>query len=169
MADIEKDKIKVPEGGPCPSKETQVDMINNIAIVITQAFCPNGHNLISKDDVNFEGYKGIKLWVNDGKNEGWIILSPIHGDHRKVTNIQFDRGTKLQISCPHCKTQFQSIATCSCDLEGDLVKLYLTPKLSDSHIVAVCNIWGCPNSRVIDNFQIIAEYEEIYDEEDEEE
>ena len=164
---IEKDKLKIDkEGLSSISEETKVKLIDNVIIVVTQAFCPKGHNLIYRDDIHFDGYKGISLWVSDGKKEGEVILSPIHGDHRKVTDVIYKTGTKLTIACPHCKTPLPTVGKCKCEWGGDYVKIYLTPKLEDKHIIAVCDIWGCPNSRVIDNFHIISEYIEEDIEED---
>ena len=168
-ADIDKKKLKVDkERLSSVPEETKIQLMDEAVIVVTQAFCPNGHNLIYRDDIHFDGYKGISLWVSDGETEGEVILSPIHGDHRKVTDVIYRTGTHLTISCPICKTPLPTMGNCRCEWKGEFVKIYLTPKLQDNHIIAVCNIWGCANSRVIDEFQIISEYiDEDEEEEDE--
>lgn len=168
--EIDKKRLKVDkEKISTVSEETQIKLMEGEVVVVTQAFCPNGHNLVYRDDVHFDGYKGISLWVSDGKSEGEVILSPIHGDHRKVTDVIYRTGTILSISCPICKTLFPIMGDCRCEWKGKFVKIYLTPALQDNHIIAVCNVWGCPNSRFIDNFQIISEYIEEEEAEEEEE
>ncbi len=154
---VDVDHLKV--AGRPPSEGTGVKMEDDVLIIVTQLFCPNGHNLVDQEDKRFDGYGGIRLLVGDGQKEGVVVLSPFHGDRRKE-GITFPEGTKLSLRCPVCGVELPSLASCTCEGHGELRKLYLTPELEDSHLVAVCDVWGCPRSRVIDENEILSEYVE---------
>lgn len=155
---IDKKKLKIPNGGPNPSPEMKVET-DGVRIVLTQAFCPKGHNLIDESQVSFEGQPGISLYVDDGSQVDIVVCSPHHGDHRKAHAKAFRIGSKLRIQCPVCKVDLDVLLPCSCG-KGELVNLYLTPGLTDGQVAAICNVWGCPRSRVIDKWQIISQFVE---------
>ncbi len=64
----------------------------------------------------------------------------------------------MAIKCPGCKEALPKLASCRCSDKGEFIKVYLTTNISDSHVVGMCNIWGCQRSRTINNWQIISEY-----------
>jgi hypothetical protein len=137
-----------------PSSESRV-RDDGVVVVLTQAFCTTGHNLIRPGE-KFQGFDGIHLWVSDRAKEGLVVVSPIHGDASK-RGLSFRKGTKLEIACPECRTALPNLCRCSCGKGGALRTIYLTPELSDAHQAAVCDIWGCPRSRVIDSNEILSE------------
>ncbi len=153
--DIDKKRVRISITPPPDSTLKQVD---DVFIVISQAFCPNGHNLVTDDNADFDGYPGLKVRLESGEKSGNVVLSPFHGDDSKKGATDWVPGDKLRISCSICNEPLAKMASCRCDGKGDLVKLYLTPNLSDSHVLAMCNIWGCRRSRTINNWQIISEY-----------
>lgn len=155
---IEETKLKVPTGGPQPSPETKVE-VEGVQMIVTQVFCPNGHDLIKSSSVAFDDNPGISLLVTDGDEEDIVVCSPVHGDPRKAHSVTHRIGAKLDIKCPECRTDLERLLPCSCG-KGELVNLYLTPALNDGQVAAVCNVWGCPRSRVIDKWQIISEFVE---------
>jgi len=159
-------KLRVAKKKPSPATRVKKD---DVMIVLTQAFCTTGHNLIRPGE-KFEGFDGMHLWVSDGKTAGLVVVSPIHGDSSK-RGPTFRRGAKLEISCPECRTPLPKLCRCSCGKGGSLRTIYLTPELSEAHQAAVCDIWGCPRSRVIDAHEILSELIEadLADEHDEEE
>ncbi len=138
-----------------PSPETHIRH-DEVLIVLTQAYCPSGHNLIRPGE-KFDGFDGLHLWISGGKVEGLVVVSPIHGDHRK-RGISFPDGTQLEIACPECRKPLPRLCPCSCGHGGSLRTIYLTPGLSESYQAAVCDIWGCPRSRVIDSNEILSEF-----------
>jgi hypothetical protein len=159
--DIDKKRVRITAA---PPKDSAIVKVDEVFIVVTQAFCQNGHNLVQDGGESFDGYPGIQLLLDDGKGHtGSFFLSPFHGDGSKKGKTDWAVGTKLQIRCPTCKTSLPVLAKCHCDPQispngGDLVKLFLSPALTDSHILALCNVWGCRKSRTIDNWNIISEY-----------
>jgi hypothetical protein len=159
--DVDKGRLKIAS---VPPPESSIIRVDDVFIVVTQAFCQNGHNLVEAGNEHFDDYPGIKLQLSDGAGVcGVVYLSPFHGDGSKKGKTDWPVGTKLQIRCPTCETQLPVLAKCHCDpaiskTGGDLVKLFLSPALTDSHILALCNVWGCRKSRTIDNWHIISEY-----------
>lgn len=154
---VDKTKLKVPSGGPQPSPETKVETVDEVIVVLTQAYCPRGHNLIEDSRVAFDGNPGISLAVSDGNRDDIVVCSPLHGDHRRAHAVAFRIGTKLDIKCPICGIELDVLLPCSCG-KGELVNLYLTKEFTEGQVAAICNVWGCPRSRVIDNWQIISQF-----------
>ena len=145
-----------------PPPDSSIKHVDNVHIVLTEAYCPAGHNLISDDNETFDGYPGIRLKISDDTKSGILFVSPFHGDGTKQGEQNWKTGQKLHVSCPYCDAPIPRLAGCHCDphsdVDGDLLKLYTTPALNDSHIMAFCNVWGCPRSRTIDNWNLVSEY-----------
>jgi hypothetical protein len=160
--DVDVKQVRISATPPSNSAIKQVD---DVFIVITQAFCPNGHNLIadfSAGDYDFEcdfdGFPGLKLCLESAVESAEVVLSPFHGDSSKKGKTDWRAGSKLNVLCPQCRTPLPRLASCRCPENGDLVKVYLSPSLTDSHVLALCNVWGCRRSHTIDNWEIISEY-----------
>jgi hypothetical protein len=160
--DVDAKRVRI---SATPSSESALKQIDEVFIVITQAFCPNGHNLIvdisgnSYDfDCDFDGFPGLKLRLEGDGEVGDVVLSPFHGDHSKKGKTNWRHGAKLKIRCPQCGSELPRLASCTCEEKGDMIKVFLSPALKDSHVLALCNVWGCKRSHTIDNWQIISEY-----------
>jgi hypothetical protein len=97
-----------------------------------------------------------------GDDQGVVFLSPFHGDASKRGKLDWTDGTQLEVRCPECDVALPVLTKCKCESmdghRGELVKLYLTAGLNDSHMVVLCNVWGCRHSRTIDNWHIISEF-----------
>jgi hypothetical protein len=159
MADKQKDDGHVRLHGHEPSAETRLvleEHTNDIFVVVTQLFCHNGHNLVNSTEL-FEGFPGISLWLEGAGKAGEVVVSPVHGDSSK-RGLDFPKGPKLAIKCPTCREELPVLTNCRCSENAKLRKAFLTPKLSDAHIIAVCDIWGCPLSRVIDSYEMFSEF-----------
>ncbi|MCD6499959.1 MAG: hypothetical protein J7M25_16820 [Deltaproteobacteria bacterium] len=153
--DIRKDALRVHS--PEASHDAGVSVEDDVVVIVTKLFCPNGHNLVNQESHKFDGYGGIRLLVSDGKVEDVVELSPFHGDLTKY-GPTFETGTKLSIRCPDCGVELPVLAKCGCEWHGDLRKLYLTESIDDAYLVTVCDVWGCPRSRVIDGNEILSEF-----------
>jgi len=157
--DVDQDNVRI---SLVPEPNSSLKQVDEVIIVVTQAFCPNGHNLVDDANAQFDGYPGIKLLLRSSEREGEVYLSPFHGDASKKGDVDWKTGQSLEICCPICKSPMESIASCKCGLDGEakgrLVKIFLSPALNDSHIMAVCNVWGCRRSRTVNNWNIISEY-----------
>ncbi len=155
---VDRNKLRVLEGGPNPSTCNKIETVDDdVLMFITQAFCPNGHNLVAGSSVYFEGHPGISLLLSDGTHDDLVVLSPVHGDRRKACSLSFRLGARLRLMCSQCQCELDMLFPCSCG-KGELVSLYLTPEQNEGNVAAICNVWGCPRSRIIDNWQIISEF-----------
>lgn len=114
--------------------------------VIEEAYCPNGHSLIS-NDILFCDFRAIHLKIRNKKYISDFFVSPIIGDKSKVS---LDTGLKrdqiYEFLCPECKITLPVTSPCSCG--GSLMTLYLDKDLKLSNSVTVCNRFGCPHSEV---------------------
>lgn len=152
--DINRQDLKIHQEKP--SDEAHIMVKEDVYIIVTQAFCPKGHNLVGHGTHSFDGYPGICLLVRGETGEGIVELSPFHGDHSKY-GPEFPDGAKVQVLCPVCKSPFEVISHCTCE-HGELRSIYLSPKRQTAHLMAVCDVWGCYHSRVIDNNEIFSEF-----------
>ncbi len=131
---------------------------SDVMIILTQAFCPNGHNVVRRDDVLFEGHPGICLVVRHQEFSGDVVLSPIHGDHTRVGAPQtLVEGTKFKLCCPECGVELPTIAPCRCHAGGELKGLYLDKNKPNGQTVAICDVYGCHNSKVLDSLDVLSE------------
>ncbi|MBN2725181.1 MAG: hypothetical protein JXR95_14040 [Deltaproteobacteria bacterium] len=152
--DISVNDVKIHKEEP--SNEGNIMVSEDVYIIVTKAFCPNGHNLIGNGGHTFDGYPGIKLKVSSDSTEGYLEVSPFHGDHRRH-GVSFENGEKVKIMCPECESEFPVLGKCNCQ-KGHLHTIYLTEKLSETHMIAVCDQWGCYLSRVIDDNDLFSEF-----------
>lgn len=157
--DVEHKKLRISSPPPSDSALKQLD---DVFIVVTEAFCPAGDNLISDDNEDFDGYPGIRVILKSDNKEGTVFLSPFHGDATKKGELDWLEGEKLEFFCPYCRIPLPTFGKCHCSFDsgqaGELVKLFTSTDLSDSHVLALCNVWGCRRSRTIDNYNIVSEY-----------
>ncbi len=141
------------------SKDSGLNVDQGVMVVITQAFCPNGHNLVMREDVLFDGYPGIWAHVEHASWSGDVALSPIHGDHSSIgLDSHVPPGTVCRLSCPVCREPFPRLGPCRCSQGGGLVGLYLRENCDEGDMVALCNIAGCYRSRIMDRFEILSEF-----------
>jgi len=153
--DIQRSRLRVSEIPP--SAESGVKIEDEVFVLVTQIFCPKGHNLVGFGKKTFDGFPGIALLVSDGKTEGLVELSPFHGDASKV-GPTYKKGTRLSVKCPICRTELPVSARCGCSANGALRKIYLTPTIDEAHVIHLCDVWGCRRSRLIDSFETLSEY-----------
>lgn len=155
--EVIKNKLRIKKGKKF-SPETKIRVLEEIYVAVTQLYCPNGHNMVYNQNHLFDGLPGISIFVRGDKGEGETILSPFHGDHSKVGFLDVKEGTICELLCPICKTSLPKIASCICQEDASIIGLFLTPELTESKMVGICNVWGCYRSRVIDDFEIISEF-----------
>jgi hypothetical protein len=130
---------------------------DNVTLVVTQAFGPGGNNLVGFSDVTFNGYPAVSLLLRtpDGR-EGIVHLSPIHGDKRKTGFTDIAPGTRCTLLCPVTKRPLDKLGPVDDGSGAHYYALYLTPKLSKGHAVAVTDIWDHFHSRIVDDEAVIS-------------
>ena len=124
-------------------------------LIITEAYCPNGHNLIDKRAM-FNGHPGIITNIDENGDTGTMALSPVVGDKARIClDVDLSDGEHIDIFCPHCDVQLPIHSPCDmCD--GHLVALFLTPEANFNDCVGVCDQIGCPNAKILSSGEIIA-------------
>lgn len=143
------------KGSPLAAQGAADD--DDAQIVLTEAYCHRGHPLITPDNPTFDGHPGVRVLVRVGEGEQTIVLSPIHGDHRRVGGADLAAGTRCSVRCPTCGEELIGYAPCPCG-EGTLRSVFLTPDLREAHVAALCDVWGCQRSRIVDEWEILSEF-----------
>jgi hypothetical protein len=130
---------------------------DNVTLVVTQAFGPGGDNLVGFSDVKFNGHPAVTLLLRtpDGR-EGLVHLSPIHGDKRKTGFVDIAPGTRCTLLCPVTKRPLDTMGPVDDGSGATYYALYLTPKLSKGHAVAVTDLWDHFHSRIVDDEAVIS-------------
>ena len=112
--------------------------------IIEEAYCPNGHRLIS-DEILFCDFKAIHVKIRNKKFLTDLFISPLVGDKSKLSlDTSLDKNIIYEFLCPECRTRLTVASPCSCG--GELMALYLDSSLKLSNSVTVCNRFGCPHS-----------------------
>ena len=137
---------------PLAFAEPRPPYSEGVTLVVTQAFGPEGHNLAGLTDVNFDGYPAITVLVRTPEGrEGLVHLSPIHGDPRKSGFIDIAPGTRCTLLCPVSRKPLECLGAVDDGSGAVYYALYLTPRLSRGHSVALSDLWGHFSSRIVDD------------------
>jgi len=119
-------------------------------VVVNAVYCPLGHNLISVDHKVSE-FPGILVRFHGTKSgDGLVSLSAVFGDTSYDViegNVYPDES--LDLSCPHCGSELDVLADCSCSPEAKTVMCYLYPERNPHQAIVFCNVLSCSNSAVI--------------------
>lgn len=141
MKNTDKDNIRVYS---MLLKSDKLEKAN--VTVIEEAYCPNGHSLLT-DDVLFCDFKAIHLKIRNKKFVSDLFVSPLVGDKSKLSlDSKLNRDIIYEFLCPECNASLPVASPCSCG--GNLMSLYLDKNLKLSKSATVCNRFGCPHSEV---------------------
>lgn len=114
--------------------------------VIDEAYCPNGHSLIT-GYITFCDFNAIHLKIRNKKFVTAVYISPVMGDKNKATiEDRLDRDVIYEFLCPECNASLPVASPCSCG--GSRVALYLDKSLKLSRSVTICNRFGCHHCEV---------------------
>lgn len=138
------------------SQPPGISVQDDVVIIVTQAFCPKGHNLVGASDVTFDEHPAVTLKVRADGREGQVHLSPIHGDKRKTGFTDIPVGAKCALSCPVCDAPFEKVGDVDDGSDAAYYALYLTPKLADGALVAISDVWGHYHSRIVEDTELIS-------------
>lgn len=123
--------------------------------LVTTAYGPDGEDLIAKDGPKFSGEPGVKLKVKQGEREDEVVLSPFFGDPSKVSSTEFENGVSCQLYCSNSGKPLDKIPGMSTEEGGEYYAIYLTKRLDKGELVAVNNIWGNTNSRILSEDEVL--------------
>ena len=123
--------------------------------VVTEAYCPNGCNIIDKKH-KINGAPGLLVKFKRPGMEGELVLSAIQRDFDKIVlSGELKDGVKDELYCPHCGVMFKKLVNCSCKPDADMVVIGLTPKLDFNNAISFCNVTGCTNGTTIKSGDVI--------------
>lgn len=129
---------------------------NDVVVIVTQAFGPQGHNLVGISDVKFDGHPAVTVKIRAAGREGLVHLSPIHGDGRKQGLTDLEPGTRCELLCPVSNQPLDIVGEVEDGSGARYYAIYLTPQLSRGSMVMVSDVWGHYHSRIIDDFELIS-------------
>jgi len=130
---------------------------------VKQVFCPNGHQLILRDNTSFDNVPGIKLLLNGAQGAEEIYISSVLNKRQRSGGGIFRVGDRLEVRCPVCNVPLPVLAPCDCQWDGEYVMLSLDEDPTNRNAVCFCNIWGCPNGDIRLAGEVIAEYQRNYE------
>ena len=146
-------KLIIPLGQR--KKGTPESEEEKVRYVITDAYCPNGCNIIDKEQ-KINGVAGLRIRFMRPGMEGEFILSAIEGDFDNIIlSGELEDGVKDELYCPHCGVIFGKLVNCSCKPDADMVAVGLTPQLDFNNAISFCNVTGCSNGTSIKSGDVI--------------
>jgi hypothetical protein len=140
---------------PQRKKGTKKAYEKKVRYVVTEAYCPNGCNIIDKDH-KINGAPGLRFKFKRPGMEGEFVLSAIQKDLDKIIlSGKLEDGVKDELYCPHCGVTFRKLVSCSCKPDADMVVVGLTPQLDYNNAISFCNVTGCANGTTISSGDVI--------------
>ncbi len=146
-------KLIIPLGQR--KKDTKATEEEKGRYVVTEAYCPNGCNIIDKEH-EINGVAGLRIKFKRPGMEGELVLSAIEGDFDKViVSGELEDGVKDELYCPHCDAMFRKLVNCNSSPDADMVVIGLTPKLDFNNAISFCNVTGCVNGTFIKSGDVL--------------
>ncbi len=105
---------------------------------IRNATCPKGHNLMDPDH-KIDGRSSIKLKAKSSRNEGFLHLDPVYGNHNHHYGIEFDENRFIQLFCPYCGISLIDANEKGPDCGAPIYKIIIP----DQGILKGCTKFGC--------------------------
>jgi hypothetical protein len=129
---------------------------DDVMVVVTQAFGPKGDNLVGISDAAFDGHAAVTIAVRALGKQGFVHLSPIHGDARKIKPFDIPHGTRCELLCPVSGQPLDVVGEVEDGSGARYCAIYLTNQLSRGSMVMISDVWGHYHSRIIDDFEVIS-------------
>ncbi len=152
------------EFSDAPDTETRLQDLTDegrgYVVVCTRAFGPNGEDLIDHEGPRFSGEPGIKIHVKQGDVEEDVVLSPFFGDPSKVWTEDFEEGERCELTVPETGEPLDKIPGMGSEDGGNYYAIYLTEDLEEGELVAVNDIWGNYDSRILSEGELLKAYAE---------
>ncbi|MGM0555100.1 MAG: hypothetical protein ACQEVA_01865 [Myxococcota bacterium] len=153
---------KNPFEGGNHDTQTRLQAINDqgFVVVVTHAYGPNGEDLMAYDGPQFSGEPGVALNVSQGDEEAIVYLSPFFGDPSKETEGDFESGKRCKLTCPESGAELDPIPGMTSETGASYFAIYLSDRLEEGELVAVSDIWGDTDSRILSEGELLKLYAE---------
>jgi hypothetical protein len=135
---------------------SHVTVEDDVLVIVTQAFGPRGDNLVGIAGVEFDGHPAVTIGIRALGKEGFVHLSPLHGDGRKTKPFDIPNGTRCELLCPVSKQPLDFVSEVEDGSGARYFALYLTDQLSQGSMLMISDMWGHYHSRIIDDFELIS-------------
>jgi hypothetical protein len=123
---------------------------------IPQLFCHRGH-VLTTEAVRFDGLPAVHIVAQRaGEPAQSCYLSPIFDDARKLGFV-YPEGTQLRLFCPECHDELRPLVPCTCQPGAFRRAVYLTPDPAQLGAVGICDVYGCPQSFVTEDGELLFE------------
>ena len=129
---------------------------DEVSIVVTQAFGPDGSSLILPGPVMFDGHPAVTLLVRSEGREELVHLSPIHGDRRKIGMEGLAAGSRCELLTPFTRKPLDLVSD---DASDGFAAIYLTKRLAAGEAVLISPIWGRFASRILHDAELISAWD----------
>lgn len=129
-----------------PSPRKRVPGGTDGMLLVKACYCQNGHNLIC-NQLTFNNFNGIYLRAQNGKEDGFIGLSPVYGEKCRIGwKVDLVGGEIFQFFCPTCNVSLPVFSPCHCG--ADIITFFLNPEADYAECIGICNRVNCSNSVV---------------------
>lgn len=145
-------------------RHSNVDVLGDSMIVVTQAFDAAGNNLVGVSDVTFDGHPAVSIKVRADGKEGVVHLSPIHGDNRKQGFTDIAVGAKCELFSPVTNEPLEQVGETEDGSGAGYYALYLNDKRDRGAMIMVSDIWGHYHSRIVDDMELISYWAATHEE-----
>ncbi len=132
-------------------------------VVVTEAYCQNGHSLISDVKINEQNGLNFIYTNQERKKEAEIVISAVVGDRTKVNldDTKFDQEEVVKILCPTCRNELPVLFMCECD--APIYLIYLDKRTNPRHAQSFCSRIGCKKaSRLRFSQDALTEFKNLY-------
>ena len=85
-------------------------------------------------------------------------MSPIHGDARKVCEVEVPEGTTCELLCPVSGKALERVGKVLPNSEAEYCAIYLSPRLDKGPAIYISNVWGHYHSRVVHTGELISHW-----------
>lgn len=145
---------------PETSSRLQAISEKGYVIVVTQAYGPNGEDLMDREGPTFSGEPGVKIRVTQGDKQADVVLSPFFGDPAKRSPVEFEAGKCCVLTCPESGEPLDQIPGMGSAEDGHYFAVYLSPKLEKGELVAINDVWGVTSSQMLSEGELLKLYAE---------
>ncbi len=141
---------------PANITNVEEDEITDKKLIIASAYCQAGHSMIDNEHT-FEGAPGIKIGFRrqNGEVGKFVVSAKLHDVSKVCLKGEIVIGEKVELICPKCGKTLPILADCDRCEDGDMVMIYKNANAVSIDSFAFCNVFGCPNSLLIDSNNII--------------
>jgi hypothetical protein len=70
---------------------------------------------------------------------------------------EMPEGTQAILSCPVCDEELRQLVPCTCRVGAYRRAVYLTPNPDELGAVGICQVYGCPQSFVTEDGELLYE------------